>query len=758
MAPTPQDILAESQGTTPVTPTFVSTTPSVAAPNALATPSPDMSAVNNAGVSPSLADQLTKIGYRVRPAGTAATAARNADALAASNPAPSKPGAWSKALVGGMQSAIAGLGDAGAVGKVPEGAGALYGVSKALEARNTRLAAQKAQADREKQQKFENQMATNRDKRAQEQADYETFARQIQTEHSIREMDQEDQDHMAALADKHIKANEASGGRLIQGGMTSDELQAYAKANHASPDDPNGTHWLSQQPKYQDGWETVYGIDGNPKMKTDKWGHEIGEQRRQTYALMTWGDPRTVDKDFADEAAKYDPAHPIQEGQVLLPQQARSIETQITLGQAQEIATKKLLVDAGQVDANLDKLKQNKDFQAAMPIWLHWMNDAKGDPGLAMHNLEVHATDIDPNTGKPNPEAVAQYQMVLRGMGQEIVKTELDNYENTEKINAKEQADKSAKNPQPTGNTDLTGDAYLQSVSADPNGGKGEANLIKAIANAQYPIQNWSYILARANSPIAKEVSTYDPNFNGPLLQDFPNHYKDFLDGPSSQLLLAGGTAVDALDALKNIQDQSPIIAGTPEFLIPGTKSYKQYKNQFANTVGEIAKYLYGPGKPTDSDIKQISEGLSVRIPNQVDAAIQTQAAALQKRFGEIQQKWVNGLPNQTWVQKYQMPGLRPDTMRTLQRLAGPENPAQPGYNPNAPVQNPTNPITPNYNQTTQVPSKNTAPPKIDPEQLKVLHVNASTVHYNPQTQQSIGWNGTSYIDLATGQPYKGNQ
>lgn len=759
MALTPQDVLAESQGTTPITASADATVSPLSNPLTADLPytaNANTPLVGSLGVSPSLRDQLIKTGYpapKPTSPGTAALAAQTADTLAANNPNPSKPGAWAKALVGGMQSAIAGLGDAGAIGKVPEGAGALYGISKTIQARNERLMAQKAQADKEKQQQFENKLATNRDTREQEMADYERFARQIQTERSIREMDDDDQNYMAAQADKQIKSNEANGGRPLQSGMNSDKIAEYAKANHSSPDDPNGTHWLKSQPIYQDGWEMVYGPDGKPVKETDQWGHETGEQRRPTFTLMTWGNPRTVDADFVAEAKKYAPQTPLQEGQILDPQQARFIETQIGLGKAQELAMKKTLLDAGKTDADLDKLKQNQDFQTALPIWLHWMNDAKGDPQLAMHNLEQHAEEKGPQTGQLNPEAVAQYQAIVKGLGPQIVKSELDSYEKTQVSNAKAQIDKSSKNPMPTGDVNLTGDAYLQSVINDPEGGKGEAALIRGIADASYPIGNWSYILARASSPIAKEVSVYDRQFNGALLQNFPKHYADFENGKAAQILLAGGTAADALKALKDIMD-IPGTGNVPSFLVPGTKANREYNVQLTNTVGELAKYLYGPGKAQEKETEDLRKALIVHpyLFTNIDAGVIQQAKAIQKRYSELQQLWVNGLPSPKWVAAYQMPGLRPDTMRVLQKLAGEENPKQPGYRPGVPTTAPTNPITPNYAKPTATPAESSS------ERLKQLNINPSTLHINPETHQTIGWNGSAYIDITTGQPVGGTK
>src|SRR5690348_10776913 len=57
--------------------------------------------------------------------------AKSANNAAENNPNPNQPGAWARNLLAGVQDALSGF---GAEGKVPEGAGALYGLGAGMRA------------------------------------------------------------------------------------------------------------------------------------------------------------------------------------------------------------------------------------------------------------------------------------------------------------------------------------------------------------------------------------------------------------------------------------------------------------------------------------------------------------------------------------------------------------------------------------------------------------------------------------------------
>src|ERR1700685_3586200 len=97
------------------------------------------------GVSESPQDQLRR------------QAMQNSDQIIANASNPNAPGAIMRAIVGGMQGALAGVGN---IGKVPEGAGALYGVGKVMQARQEAQRQAKQDAAASQQQKFENDYKT----------------------------------------------------------------------------------------------------------------------------------------------------------------------------------------------------------------------------------------------------------------------------------------------------------------------------------------------------------------------------------------------------------------------------------------------------------------------------------------------------------------------------------------------------------------------------------------------------------------------
>lgn len=86
------------------------------------------------------ADALS--GFSVAAPVFAGKVADGANTLAASNPQPKAPGAWARSIMGGVMDALSGF---GAGGKVPEGAGGLYGVGAAARQISARKEAQEQQ-------------------------------------------------------------------------------------------------------------------------------------------------------------------------------------------------------------------------------------------------------------------------------------------------------------------------------------------------------------------------------------------------------------------------------------------------------------------------------------------------------------------------------------------------------------------------------------------------------------------------------------
>ena len=722
MAPTPEQVQQMSAGATPlqvagVTDTTPAATPTTASAPTAGTPGA-LSGYPTPGVSAPLSDQLrnfTPITPPQRP-GTAAQAAKNADTLAAATPNPSKPGSWARSLVGGMQSALAGGGLEGVLAdaNVPNARSGAQALTQVAANRSARIQAAQAQAAAKKQQDIENQFKTNQDKRAQQEADDTHMMRSIALQQSIRKSTEDQQNSAFDDAKAYMANITEHGARPVTQDLDSDKLMAWAQ--HNAPQGTNPLKWLmSNYDVVQDGFQKLTSPDGEDQTVKDEWNNVQGADRRQTYSVMTWGDKLPITPQLIADYQKYVPGMPaLPANGELDPRAARNTETLIQHGKLQYEAAQKALEEAGETEDKIQKHLQSDAMQKAMPSWLKWVNDAKGNDGLALTNVIAHAND--PNL-TPDQKAAAEQDrdLIVQGFGPQIVKDLTTNYEKQQEINMKASLAKTAKNGQPAaGDTSLSGDAYLKSLANDTaNGGSpGQAKMVQAIDNGQLHPGKWSYLLGRG-SPLGAELMAYDPSYNGALLDTFDKHYQDFVSGPTSQVLVRGATAIGGLQLLKDTMIGPDGKQTT--YLEPGTDAYRRYNQQLSNTVSEVANFMYGPNKADSDEKKAIRDGLSITIPTNISSAISQQAASIQQRYGSLMQDWVNGLPNAKWINAYAMPGFNQETMDTMAKLSGQPNPQQTGLKPAwaAPQGQPTNPAAPQTTtaaNATQTPTQNVAP------------------------------------------------
>ena len=718
MAPTPEQVQQMSTGATPLQVAGVTdTTPTPTAAPATEAPGA-LSGYPTAGVSAPLSDQLRNFSpIAVQRPGTATQAAKNADTLAAATPNPSKPGSWARSLVGGMQSALAGGGLEGVLAdaNVPNARSGAQALTQVMANRSARIQAAKAQAAAKKQQDIENQFKTNQDKRAQQEADDTHMMLSIALQQSIRKSTEDRQNSAFDDAKAYMANITDHGSRPVTQDLDSDKLMAWAQQN--APKGTNPLKWLMDNYDIvQDGWQKLTSPNGENQTVKDEWNNVQGADRRQTYSVMTWGDKLPITPQLIADYQKYVPGMPaLPANGDLDPRAARNVETQIQHGKLQYEAAQKALEEAGETEDKIQKHLQSDAMQKAMPVWLRWVNDAKGDEGSALTNVINHAND--PNlTPDQKAAAVQDRDLIVQGFGPQIVKDLTANHEKQQELNMKASLAKTAKNGIPAaGDTSLSGDAYLKSLANDTaNGGSpGQAKMVQAIDNGQLHPGKWSYLLGRG-SPLGAELMAYDPSYNGALLDNFPKHYQDFISGPTANVIVRGATAIGGLQLLKDTM-VNPDGTTNDKFLIPGTDANRRFNQQLANTTSEVANYMYGPNKATKDEIQAIRDGLNVNIPVNINSAISQQAASIQQRYGSIMQDWVNGLPNAKWINAYAMPGFNQETMDTMAKLSGHPNPQQTGLKPAwmAPQGQPTNPAasqTTTAANATQTPTQNAAP------------------------------------------------
>jgi len=615
------------------------------------------------GVSESPKDQLLRM-Y-----------AKNSDSLISQASNPAAPGAWARALVGGMQSALAGVGN---IGTVPKGAGALYGVGKVMQANQTQQNEKQKQGAQEKQQKFENDEKLKEDERKDEAQNYERGLRYMQTQSYLSQATQDAQAQMQSDTAANVKAHEEGGARLVQKDLTSDDLKKLAKDEHSSPDDPNGTNWLMKQNVFQTSWKDDRDANGDIVPRYNEKGDVVGSQRRQTYSLYTWGDERKVDPSFAKDIHDY--LHKeITDGTVLNPKDARSLEVQLEHAKAEEQAGLVALAAAGKTKDEISKYQHNADFETANRAFMPWLSDAKNDPGLALENMRLHAQEVGKD-GQPTGEAMRAKEdldQVTKGLGSEIVKQNLDTFgkEEVARTTANLKAAAAGVKDKALGDTSLNGQAYLNSIQ-DP----AERALVQSVGTGHEAAQRMEYLIAR-NPRVAQEIALAYPGIDTGQIGAYIDASKKFGSGNIANQLNAVGTGMLHFKAL--LQDNQK-----PGALVGGD-AYAQRQADLNDASMELARFLAGGNAPTKEDIEGARASLDpsvFRSLNPIESknsAIIQQAQRMNEKREQYQTEWHDAQPV-GWNKP--LPGWSPENESAYQFIRnGGKEPAISVQIPNGP-------------------------------------------------------------------------
>ena len=272
-------------------------------------PAPDV----QSGSDALLQDNLSKLGIQPSAppppqaigAPTVADATANAGAAAMSGPnsgsfgekmaraanqlgIPPGPSGWAKSLVGGAQSALAGV---GSIGVVPHGAGALYGIGKVMQAGQAEDDKKAEQAAIQRQRDIENA-------RQGKATDAEILQRQATTAHenvmaqkesfALSQLKGEVKKTAISDSQKELASDLDSPNPppVLGSGLTADQINAKIQSGQI---DPAKAH------RYLDGQKEVgKDADGDPIMQ-------------DVYTVTGQGGPQTVSKDMA---ARYKAAFP----------------------------------------------------------------------------------------------------------------------------------------------------------------------------------------------------------------------------------------------------------------------------------------------------------------------------------------------------------------------------------------------------------------------------------------------------------------
>ena len=649
------------------------------------------------GLSPSIADQLNKLGFASRVHQTA-------DKLAAASPNPNAPGAWARSLVGATSSALAGFGNiasdiaAGAEKPVPLGApGGIVGMARALQNRKQR------------QQEMQTEAFQKKHAMAQEQIDM------MHVDQARRGMAKDDPElqmlDQNATGDQALLKTYTEGGingegaaPLLGEGMTQQEVADLIQQGKLNP---------TQMHRFADGKKATG--------EKDKYGNPVYEQ---TYSVVgdspnvTLRDQGLVDRmNAAHVTADGKPVQLNQEvpgwvfGQMSQKLQNRETADQATRIARQEADLKELsgkekldnqnLIEAyGQAYAKAHNDPNIEPQDAKIQAVNHMLNDPKNagkteqiqnlffgspekwdkaltdfvneqenksiqnritqlglDPADRIGSLKKISEDKDANGNPTRVANAASHQLSITPEPEKETYRKDIASEADKASKQKQQADQTAQ-----GDTDLTGEAYFNSLPKD------HQPLVRQIASGQMPLQSIQRILTKQPGLI-EEVALYDPQFDGSKIKGYEKVVNDFNSGKTSNQLVAINTLLPHLDTLLTNLNAG---FGTT---VPGISTLEQKAGNDQAVAVKIARQqatqelaaAYATGAVTDQQHKSFEEELNTSSPYELRKSIKDISELLESKLSALQDKWEEGAPSPRFKPKH--PIVSPTAQAALDRI-----------------------------------------------------------------------------------------
>ena len=247
--------------------------------------------------------------------------------------------------------------------------------------------------------------------------------------------------------------------------------------------------------------------------------------------------------------------------------------------------------------------------------------------------------------------------------------------------------------------------AHEKQAKADDEAAKNKETsgpLVDMMGTGQMPVGRMAYLAAR-NPALLEAVSAKYPGFDGGKIEAYVAAEKEFTSGDVGRQLNSGGTVLAHLNQLRKLN--------TPASHIYGTPAYTAYHNQLNTLAPELNKFYGDQNIPA---AERVLATLGSTLPGNRDAAIKTQVASMKEKFNSFRQQWKNAAPSEAYEAK--LPWISPEGQQAWNEL-------DKAYNPKSAA-------------TSSAPA-------------------LTNLHTNPQTGQTIGWNGQQYVDTKTGQAVK---
>lgn len=552
-------------------------------------------------------------GTTVLPPSFGQTVAHSANAAAAqqSPQQAAKPGAWARTLLGGVMDALSGFVAGGGAG--PQQA--------EIAQRDI------AQRNQQKQQGIENQQ------KQQQMSREEAIARAtIAHENASTTFDEMNAATLSYA--NQLKAIESgktilkvytdAKAPILAEGIDSTQLANFVKEHKLSP---------SQQHGFATAQVPVLGTDGQPQ--TDKAGNPV---MRNTYTVV--GDVPDVSlHDLAAQLASENTPYTLPPGSKTSGLVAGTI-----LQNAKSAQTVKMMADEQLEKAGIEKVKTDidRDALAFAPTWNQAMAKSEQNVQRALQYVST-----DPQISKKYPNASS---LVANIYGGQKNLAEVQHNQTEEQQKAEELAQKKQAGGDYKGDPTLSGPAFLASLPPD------QQNIVKMIGEGRAPLNNPGYVIARKPEILNAVEQAYPGQFDGSKVKAYQDTYHDFTAGKSADALTNGGTALQHLAELKELN--------TAYSRLPIGSDKSAFESKLNQVVGELAQFYKENNIP---GAEHLRSNLGSKIGFR-DSAINTAAGSLGDKLYEMKTRWTNAAPSKAY--EAGMPNVSPGAKQALAKLS----------------------------------------------------------------------------------------
>ena len=210
--------------------------------------------------------------------------------------------------------------------------------------------------------------------------------------------------------------------------------------------------------------------------------------------------------------------------------------------------------------------------------------------------------------------------------------------------------------------TDMGVKAKEQQSAEDAKSDKAakgdDATLVNSMASGQIVVDRLGYLAAKkpelldAVVKASVDPATGKPTFDSSKAAGYPATVKDFTSGKTAEQLKSGGTVLQHLAELKDLNTPMSHIGGEGKYT-PSTTDYTAYLNKVKTVSAELGKFY---NNDTIPGIKGYEDTLLSQTWGNRDAAIHTQAKSMGDRLDETENRWNQASPSSRYHPP--MPGL----------------------------------------------------------------------------------------------------